>query len=74
MMSEPAPGALGVVAAIAGAVAAALDSDPARLRIVDVRPDPRAPALAGVWALAGRMDQMNAWRQDSRDRGGSTRS
>ncbi|HSW09832.1 MAG TPA: hypothetical protein VLK32_02890 [Bacillota bacterium] len=73
-MSEPAPGALGVVAAIAGAVAAALDSDPARLRIVDVRPEPRVPSFAGAWALAGRMEQMNAWRQDLRDRGGSRRS
>ena len=73
-MSEHAPGAFETVAAIAGAVAVTLDLEPERLRIVDLRPDPRAAALAGAWALAGRMEQMNAWRQDLRDRGGSRRS
>ncbi len=71
---KPAPGELGVVAAIAAAVAAAMDLEPERLRIVDVRPDVRGAALAGAWALAGRMELMNAWRQDLRDRGGPNRS
>jgi hypothetical protein len=63
-----------LVAAIAAAVAVTLDTDLERLRIVDVRPDPRGAAMAGAWALAGRMEQMNAWRQDLRDRGGSRKS
>ncbi|MDQ7793935.1 MAG: OadG family transporter subunit [bacterium] len=66
---NPAPA---VVAAIAGAVAVALGSDPGQLRLLSVqeaRPVGGGPAS---WALAGRMDQMRSRR--GRDRGGGRKS